>query len=138
MMRAQGTWYSPAGNFLVYEPGITTERAGTRPLYSTGCSLVTSMILVDAVSTTLAPNTTSLSRCTPSTTIAREPMKQLSSIITGAACTGSNTPPMPTPPLRCTCLPICAHEPTVAQVSTIVPSPTWAPRFTNDGISTTF
>ena len=34
---------------------------------------------------------------------------------------GSNTPPMPTPPLRCTFLPICAHEPTVAHVSTIVP-----------------
>ena len=28
---------------------------------------------------------------------------------------------MPTPPERCTSRPICAHEPTVAQVSTIVP-----------------
>jgi len=29
-----------------------------------------------------------------------EPIKQSSSIITGAACTGSNTPPIPTPPLK--------------------------------------
>jgi hypothetical protein len=40
------------------------------------------------------------------------------------AFVGSSTPPMPTPPDRCTFLPICAHEPTVAQVSTIVPSST--------------
>ena len=45
---------------------------------------------------------------------------------------------MPTPPDRCTFLPICAHEPTVAHVSTIVPSSTYAPMFTYDGISTTF
>ncbi len=51
-------------------------------------------------------------------------MKQLSSMIVGLACIGSSTPPMPTPPLRCTFLPICAHEPTAAQVSTIVPSST--------------
>ena len=51
-------------------------------------------------------------------------MKQLSSMMVGLACIGSSTPPMPTPPERCTFLPICAHEPTVAQVSTIVPSST--------------
>ncbi len=51
-------------------------------------------------------------------------MKQLSSMIVGPACSGSSTPPMPTPPDRCTFVPICAQEPTVAQVSTIVPSPT--------------
>ena len=45
---------------------------------------------------------------------------------------------MPTPPERCTPRPIWAQEPTVAQVSTIVPSPTWAPMLTKDGISTTF
>ncbi len=45
---------------------------------------------------------------------------------------------MPAPPEMCTFLPICAHEPTVAQVSTIVPSSTKAPIFTNEGISTTF
>ena len=60
----------------------------------------------------------------PSTTSERAPMKQSSSMIVGPACIGSSTPPMPTPPDRCTFLPICAQEPTVAQVSTIVPSPT--------------
>ena len=48
-------------------------------------------------------------------------MKQSSSMIVGAACSGSSTPPMPTPPERCTRLPICAQLPTVAHVSTIVP-----------------
>ncbi len=65
-------------------------------------------------------------------------MKQLSSMMTGLACSGSSTPPMPTPPDRCTFLPICAHEPTVAQVSTMVPSSTYAPMFTYEGISTAF
>jgi hypothetical protein len=51
-------------------------------------------------------------------------MKQLSSMMVGPACIGSSTPPMPTPPLRCTFLPIWAQEPTVAQVSTMVPSST--------------
>ena len=51
-------------------------------------------------------------------------MKQLSSMITGPAWTGSSTPPMPTPPDRCTFAPIWAQEPTVAQVSTMVPRPT--------------
>ena len=37
---------------------------------------------------------------------------------------------MPTPPARWQSLPICAHDPTVAQVSTIVPAPTRAPMFT--------
>ena len=70
----------------------------------------------------------------PSTTMQREPMKQLSSIMTGFAPTGSNTPPMPTPPARCTFFPICAQLPTVAHVSTIVPSSTYAPIFTKLGI----
>ena len=43
---------------------------------------------------------------------------------------GSSTPPIPTPPERWTSAPICAHEPTVAHVSTIVPGPTHAPMFT--------
>jgi hypothetical protein len=43
---------------------------------------------------------------------------------------GSSTPPIPTPPDRCTSAPICAQEPTVAHVSTIVFSPTQAPMFT--------
>ena len=49
-------------------------------------------------------------------------MKQLSSMMVGLACSGSSTPPMPTPPERCTFLPIWAQEPTVAQVSTMVPA----------------
>ena len=43
---------------------------------------------------------------------------------------GSSTPPMPTPPARCTSAPICAPEPTVAHVSTIVRGPTHAPMLT--------
>ena len=42
------------------------------------------------------------------------------SMIVGPAWIGSSTPPMPTPPDRCTFLPICAQLPTVAHVSTIV------------------
>ena len=61
---------------------------------------------------------------TPSTTSERAPMKQSSSMMVGEACSGSSTPPMPTPPDRCTFLPICAQEPTVDQVSTMVPEST--------------
>ena len=64
-------------------------------------------------------------------------MKQPSSTMTGSACNGSSTPPMPAPPEIWQFLPIWAQEPTVAQVSTIVPSSTYAPRFTKHGISTT-
>ena len=67
----------------------------------------------------------------------REPMNAPSSTITGRAPGGSSTPPIPTPPARCTFAPICAPEPTVAHVSTIVFGPTQAPMFTYDGISTT-
>ncbi len=48
----------------------------------------------------------------------------------GGGLQGSSTPPIPTPPLKCTFLPICAQEPTVAQVSTIAPSSTYAPMLT--------
>ena len=57
---------------------------------------------------------------TPSTTSERAPMKQSSSMMVGLACSGSSTPPIPTPPERCTFLPIWAQEPTVTQVSTMV------------------
>src|SRR6185437_13564030 len=57
-------------------------------------------------------------------------------MITGPACNGSSTPPMPAPPEIWQFLPICAHEPTVAQVSIMVPLSTRAPRLTKDGIST--
>src|ERR1700729_2267031 len=71
MINAQVTWYSPAGNFFGYVPGITTLRAGTRPLYSTGSDPLTSMIRVDCVNTTFAPRTASFSTITPSTTMLR-------------------------------------------------------------------
>src|SRR3546814_5278545 len=45
---------------------------------------------------------------------------------------------MPTPPDKCTFLPIWAQLPTVTQVSTMVPSSTKAPMLTKLGISTTF
>ena len=61
---------------------------------------------------------------TPSATSERAPTKQLSSMITGPACSGSSTPPMPAPPEMWQFLPICAQEPTVAQVSTMVPAST--------------
>ena len=51
------------------------------------------------------------STITPSTTSERAPMKQLSSMMVGFACSGSSTPPMPTPPDRCTFLPIWAQLP---------------------------
>ena len=76
------------------------------------------------------PITLPRSTTTPSTTSERAPMKQSSSMIVGFACSGSSTPPMPTPPERCTFAPICAQEPTVAHVSTIVPAPTYAPMLT--------
>src|SRR5207253_8917461 len=77
------------------------------------------------------------STTTPSTTSLRAPMKQLPSMMTGSACNGSSTPPIPTPPERWQFLPICAQEPTVAQVSTIELLSTYAPTFTNPGINTT-
>ena len=58
-------------------------------------------------------------------------------MITGFACNGSKTPPIPAPPEIWQFFPICAHEPTVAQVSIIVPSSTYAPRLTKDGIKIT-
>src|SRR5690348_16983184 len=98
IINAQLTPKEPAGKSLLYVPGITTLPAGTRPLYSMGEDLVTSIILVDCVSTTLAPSTASFSTITPSTTIDLLPIKQPSSTITGLACKGSSTPPIPTPP----------------------------------------
>ncbi len=73
----------------------------------------------------------------PSATMQRLPIMHSSPMMTGTAFAGSRTPPMPTPPDRCTLAPIWAHEPTVAHVSTIEFSPTWAPMFTYDGIITT-
>src|SRR4051794_28889205 len=95
------------------------------------------MIFVEDEMNTPIDSTEPSPTITPSTTSERAPMKQLSSMMVGPACIGSSTPPMPTPPERCTFLPICAQEPTDAQVSTMVPESTKAPRLTNEGISTT-
>ena len=76
------------------------------------------------------PSTAFSSTTTPSTTSERAPMKQSSSITVGLACKGSSTPPMPTPPDRCTSAPTWAHDPTVAHVSTMVLAPTRAPMLT--------
>ena len=79
---------------------------------------------------TPSPSTQPSPTRAPCVTMQRLPIVQSSPMITGAACGGSSTPPMPTPPERCTRSPICAHDPTVAQVSTIVSAPTRAPMFT--------
>src|SRR5690606_5437556 len=100
MMSAQETMNSPAGNFLGRMPGMTTLRAGTRPRSSFGSLPVTSRMTVEAVSATPAPMTASDSISMPSTMMARLPMKQPSSTMTGCAPGGSSTPPMPTPPDR--------------------------------------
>ena len=91
----------------------------------------------EAERTTFGAITAPSPTTTPSTTTARDPMNAPSSTMTGRAWGGSSTPPIPTPPERCTSAPICAHEPTVAHVSTIVRGPTQAPMFTKPGIRTT-
>src|SRR5919199_4850500 len=95
------------------------------------------MIGIEPVSVTLGASTASRPTRTPSTTMHREPRNAPSSTITGCEPGGSRTPPIPTPPARWTFAPICAPDPTVAHVSTIVFGPTHAPMFTYDGISTT-
>ena len=92
-------------------PGITTARGGDRAARFDGFRTSNIQDGRAAVKTTLALSTASLPTCTPSTTMQREPMNAPSSTITGAACSGSSTPPMPTPPLKWTSAPIWAHEP---------------------------
>ena len=96
-----------------------------------------SMIFVDAPMNTPIEMTEPSSTTTPSATSERAPMKTLSSIITGPACKGSKTPPIPTPPEIWQFFPICAQEPTVLHVSIIVPSSTYAPTLIKLGSSTT-
>src|SRR6202012_4818108 len=95
-----------------------------------------SMILVEAPMNTPIDSTAPRSTTTPSATSDRAPMKQSSSMITGLACSGSSTPPIPTPPDRWQLAPIWAQLPTVAQVSTMVFLPTQAPTLTKLGINT--
>jgi hypothetical protein len=79
---------------------------------------------IDLDRITPAPTTAPGPTRAPSMIIDRLPINAPSSITTGTAFGGSSTPPIPTPPDRCTRLPICAQEPTVAQVSTMLPSAT--------------
>ena len=79
------------------------------------------MTWVVAVRMVPAPSLAPVRTLAPSTTMEREPMNASSSTTTGTALGGSSTPPMPAPPERCTFLPIWAQDPTVAQVSTMVP-----------------
>jgi len=57
-----------------------------------------SKIGVDAVRNTPIEITEPSLTITPSATSDLAPIKQLSSMITGLACNGSNTPPIPAPP----------------------------------------
>ena len=100
-------------------PGTTTEYGGTLPIWIWPVARSTTLVVAEM--NTPIDSTAPVPTITPSTTSERAPMKQLSSMITGLACSGSSTPPMPTPPERWQFLPIWAHEPTVAQVSTMVP-----------------
>ena len=120
----------PAGNSFGRVPGTTTENGGTKPRCSTGSGPVTSITGTDPVSETFGASTARSPITTPSVRMHRDPMNAPSSTITGRACTGSRTPPTPTPPARWTSAPICAHEPTVAHVSIIVFGPTQAPMLT--------
>src|SRR6478735_7323317 len=79
------------------------------------------------------PSTAPLRTMVPSYTPQLPPTSTSSSITTGAAFTGSSTPPICAAALRCTRLPICAQEPTSACESTIVPVSTYAPTFTYIG-----
>ena len=62
-----------------------------------------------------SPDDDALRRSPPASRRTRRPRRS-----PAGACGGSSTPPIPTPPARWTSAPICAQEPTVAQVSTIV------------------
>src|SRR6202000_3475820 len=96
----------------------------------------TSMTCIEPLRFVPEPSTAPVRTLAPSVTIEREPIMHSSSPPTGAAFAGATPPPIPTPPDRCTFLPIWAHEPTVAQVSTIVPESTYAPTLVNEGIRT--
>ena len=104
-------------------PLTQTDQAGAWPRGSSS-PVSASITWVLAVKMVPAPSIAPSPTRAPSTTMLREPMKASSPTTTGTAFGGSSTPPMPTPPDRCTFLPIWAQEPTVAQVSTIVPSST--------------
>ena len=104
-------------------PGGTTPRPSSLPV----SVAITGM---PGFSRLASPSTLPRPTRAPWVTMLRLPMRQSSSTMTGAAWGGSSTPPIPTPPDRCTLAPIWAQDPTVAHVSTIVFAPTRAPMFT--------
>ena len=85
-------------------PGTTTEYGGTRPKKISPVARL--MIRVDCPMKTPIEMTLPFSIITPSAISERAPMKQSSSMITGLACRGSSTPPIPVPPEMCTRFPI--------------------------------
>jgi hypothetical protein len=114
---------SPPGNVRGRVALTATDHEGTRPRPSSS-PVSASITGMDEVRIDPAPRTVPRPTRAPSAMMQRLPMRQSSSTMTGAACGGSSTPPMPTPPLRWTLRPIWAQDPTVAQVSTIEFSPT--------------
>ncbi len=99
----------PGKDFTRVEP-TQTDQAGASPRGSSS-PLSASKTLVDAVRIAPAPSLAPRRTRAPSTTIDREPTKASSSMTTGTALGGSNTPPTPTPPERCTRLPIWPQDP---------------------------
>ena len=108
---------------------MATHQGGTTPrLISSPVSA--SMTGMEGSRKLPAPRTEPRPTWRPPVTMQRLPMKASSSTTTGTALGGSSTPPIPTPPERWTRAPIWAHDATVAQVSTMVSSPTQAPMLT--------
>ena len=120
---------SPPGYVRARVAEMATHQSGTMPRESS-TPVSASITGMEPVRMHPAPNTTPLPTRAPSATMQRDPIIVSSPTNTGAACAGSSTPPIPTPPDRWTRSPICAHEPTVAHVSTIVSAPTYAPMLT--------
>ena len=113
----------PPGKVRGRVPPTHTDQGGASPRGSSA-PVSTSMTCVVGPRMVPGPSTAPVRTRAPSTTMAREPIIASSSTTTGTAFGGSSTPPIPAPPDRWTFLPIWAPEPTVAQVSTIVPEST--------------
>src|SRR6266566_4945147 len=111
---------SPPGNLRGIVPPTLTDQAGASPRGSSS-PVSTSMTCVVGVRMAPAPSMAPRRTRAPPTTMHRDPTIASSSTTTGTALGGSSTPPIPAPPEMWTFLPIWAAEPTVAQVSTIVP-----------------
>src|SRR5581483_9471018 len=122
---------------IARDPGTTTAPAGTSNGWSPDdrytCSRTMSNSGVDRVRIVPAPSTARSCTIVPSYTPQFPPTSTSSSITTGVALIGSSTPPTWAAALKCTRFPTCAHDPTSACESIIVPSSTYAPTFTYIG-----